>query len=381
MGLLGNRRRMYNSQNCIISTITINQNLTDPAQMITGDVNGKAIQAIRANSHIYLGKYLGEENGVGNMAICQLDDNDSNFYYDGSPADLTGGEGDVFMGLPRFYTKAVEREPDIWDISFAYGKKPDDDWKEWGGNDLIGVYTAHIKDDMMYSFDKAVITTNIIIKNFLQYGENRGIGYSAVKIKHANIIAFLFFAMYGTTDVKEIIGEGTFGTGNDVTGETTAIGMNDTHKSDHSTKLLGLEDWYTKHYESFSDIKIINNKTWEIEEDNEIRTYEKDFSGGSVDKIYINRFLDVIPKNVGNNNNFRYCSFMYGYAQNVRAYDIYPLKSGSPNVQDMKNTGIVSINSYNGSNYAAPHSSSRLCFQGNLIKTSVQKFKQLSIIN
>lgn len=108
----------------LVSTITINQNISDPDTMITGDINGPAIQAIRNNSHIYLCKYLGEKDGEGQMAICQLDDNDSNYYADGTPADLTGADGDVMMRRARLWTKAVEREPDVWDISFAYGERP-----------------------------------------------------------------------------------------------------------------------------------------------------------------------------------------------------------------------------------------------------------------
>lgn len=60
----------------VTSTIRLNMTITDPASMITGDVNGEAIQAIRSNSHRYLGKYTGN----GQMTICQLDDSDSAEY-------------------------------------------------------------------------------------------------------------------------------------------------------------------------------------------------------------------------------------------------------------------------------------------------------------
>lgn len=41
----------------ITSTITINQSITNPNKMVTGDINGECIKWIRQNSHIYLCKY------------------------------------------------------------------------------------------------------------------------------------------------------------------------------------------------------------------------------------------------------------------------------------------------------------------------------------
>lgn len=123
--------------------------ITDPASMITGDVNGEAIQAIRSNSHRYLGKYTGN----GQMTICQLDDSDSTKYFDGDNAILTGAQGDVFMRLPKFFYKATNVSTDIWDISFAYGgdSAPDATWKTWDGNDLIGAYEAYNYGYLVYS--------------------------------------------------------------------------------------------------------------------------------------------------------------------------------------------------------------------------------------
>ena len=96
--------------------------------MISGDVNGQTIQWIRKNSHRYLGKYLGN----GKMSVCQLSDANSNLYFDGTASDLTGGEGDVFMKLPEFYTKTVEVAPDVWQIEFnRYQVNPT--YKKWGG--------------------------------------------------------------------------------------------------------------------------------------------------------------------------------------------------------------------------------------------------------
>lgn len=38
----------------LVSKIVLNQNLSDPSAMLSGDINGEAIQWIRENSHRYL---------------------------------------------------------------------------------------------------------------------------------------------------------------------------------------------------------------------------------------------------------------------------------------------------------------------------------------
>ena len=113
--------------------------------MISGDVNGEAIQWIRNNSHRVLAKKTGE----GVVAVCRLDDSNSNYFHDGASADLTGAQGDVFMWLPRFWYHAEETSPDIWKIGFSNHQK--DGWKEWDGKDLIGVYKVYSDGTKLYS--------------------------------------------------------------------------------------------------------------------------------------------------------------------------------------------------------------------------------------
>ena len=99
------------------SFITIDQNIADPTTRVSGDIGGEHIQLIRNNSHRYLGKYTAD----GTMTVCQLDDEDSNYYSDGSSALLDGSQGDVFMKLPKFFYTVHERRPDVYSIGFYYG--------------------------------------------------------------------------------------------------------------------------------------------------------------------------------------------------------------------------------------------------------------------
>lgn len=376
MGSLVERRREMGSYTTKISTIRINQNLTDPAQIISGDVNGDVIQAIRRNSHIYLGKYLGEENGVGNMAICQLDDNDSNYYANGELADLTGVEGDLFMGLPRFYTKAVEVEPDIWDISFAYGKKPDDDWMKWGGDDLIGVYKGIVSKSKLYSWSNR-ITTSSSQKTYKTYAQARGNGYSLVKLKHCNIMAFLFFALYGNTNSQAICGKGLSLYGDTISMDY--LGMNDTNADNTYTrvKFWGLVDWWGFRGEWVDNVTCSGDIVSVAEDDNSTRTLSPiPLKNGYIKKIQIGNYLDIIPSELGASATTTYCDYFGGSTTNPEVIMI------RTSYGDSTENGVTYSNLTSLATTALTNWGTRLCFRGRLIKQpNPTIFKSIPIIN
>lgn len=354
------------------STIRINQNISDPATMISGDVNGEAIKAIRANSHRYLCKYTGD----GEMTICQLDDANSNYYYDGSPAILTGSEGDVMMGLPRFYTLAKEVEPDIWDITFAYGEKPSEEWKEWGGNDLIGVYKGSKSENKLYSHSDVTPAGNINYNS--TYASDRGNGYTFMRLSYRNIMAFLFYAMYGNTNSQVICGKGC-STSNGKTGLLDNLGMTDTTPELGNTigiNFWGLENWWSSIQEVVYNVYIPSGNTFCIYENysnTNYRTLVVPTKDGYITKIHIGEYLDIIPKSTGGSSTTGYCdNFMAAYNANPA------LKCGGDTNKD--SAGIVSGRAYEGGTY--PNFGTRLCFTGNLIPTKdVEYFKSIPIIN
>jgi hypothetical protein len=83
-----------------VNRIIIDMNKSNPAEMITGDINGDIFQQMIANTHRYLGKY----QGGGNMILCQLDDNNSNLFEDGvTTAPIGGTHGDVYVRIGGAY--------------------------------------------------------------------------------------------------------------------------------------------------------------------------------------------------------------------------------------------------------------------------------------
>lgn len=128
----------------IPGVIYINQLESDPAKMITGDINGEIIQWIRENSHRVLAKKTGE----GTVTYIELDDNNSNLYAaDGSQAKTDGTEGDVFVKLPTFYYHGTEGD----NVELRFSKTPFEDSVEWDTNILIGAYEAYNSGSYLYS--------------------------------------------------------------------------------------------------------------------------------------------------------------------------------------------------------------------------------------
>ena len=351
--------------------ITLNQTITDPATMISGDVNGEDIQLIRNNSHRYLGKYTAE----GTMTVCQLDDTDSNLYADGTSAVLTGAEGDVFMKLPKFYYIAREKATDIWEIGFYYGDSaPTQAWKEWDGNDLIGVYQAYLLNNKIYSRSGVEPTGNKPQSEFKSYATSRGKGFSLRKWKHHCIIAFLFYAKYGNTNIQSIIGDGTSSDKN--TGLTNALGMEDTLAAtggnDGSINIWGLENWYHNKSEFFDNITYKSSKIYSIVEDDGTSREIVGASGNAyVSKLVIGDHLDVIPSATAGSGTSGFCDQIY-------VLDAGPVLSYVYYGMDVE--GVTSIRSLReilrDSEYGT-----RLAFRGDLvINNNSATFKSLTAI-
>lgn len=274
------RRRFYSLTSKSYDEIIIDQANPDPTTRVSGDINGPIIQYIRQNSHRYLCKYSQSDEA---MIICQLDDNNSNFYFDGHASVLTGAEGDVMMKLPKFYTKFTDISGDLSRVSIKFSlNKEDDSWVEWGDLDLIGVYEAVYQDNYLRSISGVASSDKIRQVDFYNYARMRegynnpgpGYGFTLVKQRHQNIMGILYVGMYGNTDCQKTIGYGT-SIYTKPTGQTDSLGMTDTKKETNgntmSINFWGLENWWGNKYEWVDNV-LVNpesvNSVFRIIEDN-----------------------------------------------------------------------------------------------------------------
>lgn len=378
----------------IPGVIYINQLESDPAKMITGDVNGEIIQWIRQNSHRVLAKKTGE----GTVTYIELDDTNSNKYAaDGSEAKTDGTEGDVFVKLPTFYYRGNDDGPDGSsgdNVEIKFSKEPFDDCVEWDTNILIGAYEGYFKDNKLYSVSQKISSRYDDINSLLKYASNRGTGYQSVDWQMHCILCCLFYAMYGNTNSQSICG---IGSSKKDMGATNNIGMNDTKaetNGDESINFWGLENWWGNRIEYIKDFASADSESRvgtitvydpvskgerEINYSFEVPDY---FEYPS--KMFFGKYLDIFvtDKNIDNpgGNNKSYCDIQYFKTSGSQ---ICICRSGFvPNSIRGLECGISYISM---SDPSSPVNSSngcaRLAFRGVCTKAeSVEAFKALPIL-
>lgn len=412
-----------------VDYITINQNLTDPSQIVTGDIAGDQIKWIRNNSH----RVLGKKTGDGIMTICRLSDSNSNNYYDGTSASLDGSEGDSFVRLPEFYYSAEETETDVWKIGFSSKNFPGS--KKWDSNNLIGTYEASYEDNKLQSISGISSTGNISQGEFIQYSRNRGTGYMIVDWSIHCIMAFLFYAWYGNTNSQKTCGAGT-DSYRKITGETDSLGMTDTeggvteedvwdtskNGNQGSINFWGLENWWGNKFEWIEGIE------WGIQKDSDSSIYQvakitnpdgstrtatcpspvntKTMEGTYLPtKFTIGEYLDLIPKdglnmqeleeqfpNAINSPNY---DIDYGYSDGCAVMDMLSsipdtsslpsgfssflvvYRSGGSSNSD---GGVSCSDAVGGSSVSNSSSGSRLAFRGEVREaSSVSEYKSIKL--
>lgn len=316
--------------------IDVSNTITDPATMVTLIDDSGAIQAIRDNSH----RYLVKKTSDGEVTICQLDDNDSNYYADGTVADLTGSDGDVMMKLPTFWYKINSTKYTLW-----YGYEPyGEEWKKWDGNTLIGVYKANLLNNKLYSRSGVVPSGNMTHTEANGYASNRGNGYSLTKLGHHAIMASLFLFWYKNTNSQAICGSGISYSNTIVNGQTNNLGMEDTTPNNgvgHPVNFWGLENWWGERYEFIGNCELTSANTIKVTDDPISGTsnlaipsesgYQKKFSfygisnaiGASSTTGLCDGFLAGVAQNImarGRNDRDLYDGIFYLDASRTKSY-------------------------------------------------------------
>ena len=234
--------------------IIINQTISDPAGMISGDVKGEVVTWIRENSHRVLAKKTAE----GEVTYCRLMDTDGTKYHDGTAVELPLQSVDSFVKLPEFWYYGTEG--DQAEIHFTNVNPNDDEtWCHWDTNTLIGVYEAYNDSNdgnKLCSISNVGSTGNVSQANFKQYARNKGNGYQLVDWQMHCVMCALFYAWYGNTNSQAICGSGTDSYTKE-TGQTNSLGMTDTtteNGNSMSTNFWGLENWWGNKVEWIDNI-------------------------------------------------------------------------------------------------------------------------------
>ena len=364
-----------------VNTITIDQTVSDPATMVSGDVNGDIIQWIRNNSH----RVLAKKTADGVLTYCRLNDANSTQYYDGTTAALDGTQGDVFLKLPEFYYKGTEGDQ----VNIMFAKEPvDDEYIRWDPNTLIGVYEAYNGSSKMYSRSGVASTGNVSQSTWKTYAAARGTGYQLVDWQMHCVMGCLYYAMYGNTNCQNSIGKGV-SSYDKTCGQTDSLGMTDTvaggNGDSQSINYWGLENWWGNKYEWIHDYNNPANSLSATVNDpvnggtRSLPVF--DYGGYYPKKMKFGRYLDLIattddPKN--GSDTVGYCDYQRwpgstnSEARVVRRSGSYSDTGG----------GVAYAYASNTASSSSSNGGSRLAFRGSLVEAeNVSAFKALSVTN
>ena len=360
--------------------ITIDQTVTDPNTMISGDVNGTVLQWIRNNTH----RYVAKKTGDGQVTICQLSDNDTTKFYDNltSSSDyISNINYDVFVRIPRFWYKATETTTNVWKITFS-NTKQSSTWKEWDGNDLIGAYEGYIASSTLHSRSNVSSTGDTSQTNFKAYARQKGTGYTLVKWKHHCIVGVLYYALYGNTNCQATIGSGANSYTKN-TGLTNSLGMNDSSASatgnSSSINFLGLENWWGNKYE-FIDNAVFNYdssnyKFTIIEDDNSTREVQAHpYTGTFYPTVMVfGEHLDLVmkPNTTSGTTSTGFCDSQYFSG---RSNQVVRRSCGDSDADG----GVAYLGAGGSASGTGASIGSRLAFRGTIIEEKdIEIFKAL----
>ena len=249
--------------------VTLDQTISDPAQMLSGDIQGDVIKEIRSHSHLYLGTPATQPGDTeGTELLCQLSNEDSRLYYDGTPAALDGSEGDQWLKLPVFWWKvvgvgeaAVDGAHDQYRLMFAFDGEPDPSWNKWQGDrNLVGAKEMKVVNGKGRSVSNGTSTGNFPQASGNAYAAARNLGCQLVTWEWHWIMCVLFYAWYGNTNSQAVCGIGSSSTR--TLGVTDKLGMTDTTPAQAtsltSARFWGLESWWNGKAEWMGNVVMEN---------------------------------------------------------------------------------------------------------------------------
>ncbi len=349
-----------------VTRLVFDKRISDPAN-ITGHGEGAILDIIAKTR-----RCLCKKTAEGEVAICYLDNSNSNFYADGTPSVLTGAEGDVMVYKPTFSYKheAVD------DNQFAYkiSETGDDTWI-YSPASLIGAYKSNNVSGKLYSRSGVVPTGSISWVSSIAYARARGAGYNPIDYEQHSMIALLLYAKYGTRDSQAVLGVGS-ATNTTVNGSTNSRGNADTvaTTSGHAS-FAGIEGVHGGIYEWVSGITIASQAWTATDPDGTQRQIgTAPSSNGYITEIAAANgpYFDLMPITVGGSSSTYYADSYYratGSRVLARSY------GGT-----YRDGGVSCAGAYVDSSGTSAGIASRLSFRGIINEVDRETFMALPVL-
>lgn len=368
------RRRLLSGNLHRVSRVVQDDNNIDPAN-ITGDVNGAVIQSMRSR----IRRCMCKKTSEGKVTIAFLNNTNSNFYENGDSARLSGSDGDVMVYFPEYYYKYEQLEKNKFAITYSLNRIDDTFIKV--PECLLGAYEAYNTNSKLYSYSGVDSTGSVSQENFKSYARTRGAGYQIIDYDQHKMIAWLFYAIYGTRHCQSVCGSGTNGF-HKVTGQTNAIGNTDTttaNGNSMSVNFLGIENCWGNKFEWLDNV-IVNNGTWVITDtvtgvSRNVVGLQTNSSWGYAKTAVVGDHLDIIAKEGGLNDSAGYSDGFLTTTGSSRV--VLRSCNGSYAVG-----GVAGAYASDDASNASSYYGSRLAFRGEITQEdNIGAFRDLPLIN
>lgn len=194
-----------------------------------------------------LAKHISDDEGV---AICYLDDNNSNYFHDGTTtAKLDGTMGEVMVDTPDIWYNAISNG-DQYDF---YMTNEEVNGYHKYRRVLIGAFEGTVVSNVLHSrITGKQSTGNVTPVNFHLYANALGKGWDIVDYETHCKIAWMQMAKYGDRNSQKLVGTGS-NSYTRIIGSTSTLGNND-GTDNVNTSLFGLENWWGDKYEWMSGL-------------------------------------------------------------------------------------------------------------------------------
>ena len=340
--------------------------ITNHTASMNASASTDAIAAIRANSHLYVGRYDTTNNILN---VRQVSDSDKTLWASGGSITF-GEEDDLFMKLPRFKWKCEEVDTDIWELTFASSDAiSGSGWNLWEGDTFIGVYKAYINNNKVYSKSRVTPTVNRSWTDFTACARARqnNNNYRLVTYEAHQIMCLLGYGWLGTTDAQGIVGAGT-SSHSKTTGLTNSKGMSDSSAfvdgNSTSINFWGLENWWGDISEWVDNLKSSDAYGVNILGDDRT-TVDRNVapcasSIGEIKKLKLGTNGDVLPATCVTNGNYNKAFADVGYIMLGIGY-----VANRSSVGLLSEGGLACLAVCYGASSIQNNNSSRLLYKGN----------------
>ena len=332
----------------------------------------------------------------GGVAICYLDENNSELFYDGTPAALDGSMGIWMTDIPSYWLEHKGEEYDInsiqnlnHPITLIHKDKDDatndvtwnktDENKVFSRRVLVGVTEAVRQNKVIISKKGVKSTGSLKASQYHNLATALGNGFDIIDYETHCKIAHLFYAKYGNRNPQ---GMEQFGTGENsytrTIGTTSSLGNND-GKTSTQISFLGIEDFYGGKNEWMGGISS-NGSTYYIYDGFEqnaipIASHRIVDIGGSsregyISKMYWGKHGDIIPIKVAASSVKHYCD--YGLVADPNWH--IGRRSGSSATGQC---GVAYFHTYYNSEDLDVVIGSRIQYRGKIQELSVEEFKKI----